>query len=278
MNINLNKIVQKIIPLGYIVLIAYLLNTILLLSLPLLGVDYTNKADNSLVYRNYNGFYSSVKKEVIQKKRVRKVVKKEAKTLLSSYTLTAIYSTLENKGWISIDNKRSKKTYILAHEEQLDGYTLEKLFRNYVLFEKDGKEFRLEIRSKSDKKNINYEITNNVDDIKENVVVQADSISIKRNYLNTYVSDIDKVWKDISIKEIRKNGVIDGFKVYRVARKSIFSKLGLKAGDVIKSINNTSLKSYADAFNVYNNISKLEYLSLEILRNNEIMELNYEID
>ena len=61
-------------------------------------------------------------------------------------------------------------------------------------------------------------------------------------------------------------------------QNSVFEKLGLKANDVIKSINNNSLNSYADAFNVYNNIGDTKYLNIEILRNNEVMELNYEID
>ena len=47
---------------------------------------------------------------------------------------------------------------------------------------------------------------------------------------------------------------------------------------MIAIINNNSLNSYADAFNVYNNIGDTRYLNIEILRNNEVVELNYEID
>ena len=278
MNINFNRIIQKIIPLSYIVLITYFLNTIFLLNLPKNGIDYIKKNELSLVYRNYEGFYGKVETSFIKKKIKASIIKKDEISLISDYKLTAIYSTLENKGWISIDNIKNNKTNILAHNEELDGYVLEKLFRSFVLFEKDGKEYKVEIRTKDDKKGINYKIINQSENIKENIIINSDSILIKRNYLNTYVNDIDKVWNDIAIKEIRRNKVIDGFRVIRVNKMSIFSKLGLKNGDVIKSINNNTLKSYVDAFNIYNNINKLKYLSLEILRNNEIMELNYEID
>ncbi len=92
------------------------------------------------------------------------------------------------------------------------------------------------------------------------------------------MGNIDKVWKDINIKDIRKNGRIEGFKIYSLNKNSVFGKLGLKQNDVIKSVNGIEIRSYADAFNLYNEIKKLEYLNLEVLRNNEIVELDYEIN
>ena len=153
---------------------------------------------------------------------------------------------------------------------------LTKLYKHYVLFEKAAKEYRLDI--KLDNKNINYEVEQTVDNIKENLVISNDSVTVKRDYLNSYINDIEKVWNNISINEVKKNGVLEGFKISSVAKESVFAKLGLKKGDIIKSINNNVLTSYADAFKVYNNINNTQYLNLEILRNNEIMELNYEID
>ena len=61
--------------------------------------------------------------------------------------------------------------------------------------------------------------------------------------------------------------------------KLIFSVPDLRTNpDIIKSVNNSVLESYADAFKVYNNMENTKYLNMEILRNNEIVELNYEID
>ena len=58
---------------------------------------------------------------------------------------------------------------------------------------------------------------------------------------------------------------------------TIFSRLGLKAGDTIKSINNNPLKSYADAFGVYYKIENTKALKITILRENKERELEYEI-
>ena len=272
MNIDFNKLIQKLIPYSFLLLLAYLISTILFVYLPKDGVDFIDNSTQNLEYKKYDGFYSNAK-PIIKKKEIKKVVKQET---LSLYTLKAIYSTTSNSGWVTIENKKNSKSYILSQFEELDGYILTKLYKNYVVLEKQAKEYRLEI-SQTNKK-VAYNVTNNNDNITENIVVNGNSVVIKRDFLNSYVKDIDKVWNNISINEIRTNGNLDGFKVMRVAKKSVFGKLGLKKNDIIKSINNNILTSYADAFKVYNNIGNTKYLNLEILRNNEILELNYEID
>lgn len=57
-----------------------------------------------------------------------------------------------------------------------------------------------------------------------------------------------------------------------------FNKLGLQDGDIIKTINSKKLSSYEDLSRSFDNIGNIRYISIEILRNNEIMGLNYEIN
>lgn len=274
MNTNSNKLIRIFMPYAFIVLFAYILSTIVFSYLPKSGVDYVEESSNTLKYRKYDGFYSQVSS--IKKTQVKKVVKKQKVQTLSSYTLKGIYSTTSNAGWIIIENKRDKKSSFISQYEELDGYILTKLYKKYVIFEKQAKEYKLDMQSRD--QNLKYEVSRKVNNINENIIVDNDNVKVKRNYLNSYINNIDKVWNNIAINEVKKNGKIDGFKVGRVNENSVFGKLGLKKGDIIKSINNNILSSYADAFKVYNNINSTKYLNIEILRNNEIMELNYEID
>ena len=268
MNINFNILIQKLLPYSFIFLLAYLINSLAFFYLPKVGVEFKDNGAGNLEYKNYSGFYSKV--QIVEEKKEAKIVPIET---FSKYNLKAVYSTTSNGGWITIEN--GDNSYILSKGEDIDGYILSKLFKNHVIFEKSGKEYKLEMKQKD---NISYELTEETDDLKQNIIVKDDLVKVNRNYLNSYVQDIDKVWNNISIKEIKVGDKIEGFKVLEVNQNSVFEKLGLKANDVIKSINNNSLNSYADAFNVYNNIGDTKYLNIEILRNNEVMELNYEIN
>lgn len=273
MNLPFNTILQKLLPYIFVILGAYIITTILFLFLPKSGVDFTEESTSTLKYKKYSGFYSRVK---VSTPKIDKKIKKKNIQTLSKYQLKAVYSTTSNGGWASVEEKSSSKSTIIEQYEKFNGYTLTKLYKNYVIFEKNLKEFKLELPLD---KEINYEIKRKtVSNVIENVVVNEDNIKVKRDYLNSYVNDIEKVWNNIAISDIRKNGKIDGFKINSVNKDSVFGKLGLRKNDIIKSINNQVITSYADAFKIYNEINNLDYLNIEVLRNNEIVELNYEID
>lgn len=274
MNINFNTFFQRFSAYIFAILFAYIISTVIFFFLPKSGVEFTENTDSSVVYKKYDSFYSKVK-TVINKPIVNRKVERRNIQTLSRYILKGVYSTQSNAGWIIIEEKSSKKSIILEQNQKLDRYTLTKLYSTYVIFENNSNEYKLEL-PKEDK--LNYEIEKKTSIGNENIIVNENNVTVKRNYLNSYVNDLNKVWKDIAIKDVRKNGRIEGFKIFKVNKNSVFGKLGLKQNDVIKSVNGKEINSYGDAFKIYNEINSLDYLTFEVLRNNEIVELSYEID
>lgn len=272
MNKVFNNSSKQLMPYIITILLAYLVSTIAFIMLPKSGVDKPQENQNELAYTKYSGFYSKVNASV---KKVNKEVKKKNIQNLSMYQLKAIYSTASNGGWVIVEKKGSNQSIILSKDEDLDGYSLIKLYKKFVIFERNSKEYKLELPKDKD---IKYEVEKKSLGNTEKIVVKDDSVTVNRTYLNSYINDLNKVWNNISIKDVRNKGKIEGFKVQKVNKNSVFGKLGLKQNDVIKSVNGQEIKSYADAFKIYNEVNQLDFLSLEILRNNEIVELNYEIN
>ena len=149
------------------------------------------------------------------------------------------------------------------------------LSKNHILFIKENKEFKLEINEED---NNNLAIGKPSNNQNQEIIIKNNGAIISRDYLNSYTSNIDKVWKDITIDEIKNGNKSEGFKISKITKNSVFEKIGLKDGDTIKSINNNTLNSYADAMKVYSNIKDITYLNIEVLRKNEVVELNYEIN
>lgn len=269
MNINFNNLFQKVKPFVYIVLFAYLLGVVFFFYLPKNGADFIQNQSLFLDYKKYN-FYSNIKKTQEETKKTEQ--NSNPILNLSKYELKAVYYTSPSKGWISIEDKGNNESYILKNGEQIDGYELFEIFKTYVIFKKSSKEYKLEIKEK-EISNYDMNQSNN-----EEINIKNNGAIVNREYLNSYLTNMEKIWNNISIKEIQNGNKIDGFKIESINKDSAFTKLGLKEGDIIKSVNNSVLESYADAFKVYNNMENTKYLNMEILRNNEIVELNYEID
>ncbi|QKF68002.1 type II secretion/transformation system, C protein [Arcobacter venerupis] len=271
MNINFNTLFHKSLPFIYIILLAFLINSVIFFYLPKSGVDFIKNNSLFLDYKKY-AFYSNIKN--IEKK-VDDTNSKQIVQTLSKYNLKAIYFRSNDEGWITIEEKSGDKSYILAQGEQIDGYTLFRLFKNYILFIKDNKEFKLEIKEEIGGNSSFSEPLNNQN---QEIVIKNNGAIISRDYLNSYTSNIEKIWENIAIDEIKNDNKVEGFKISKITKNSVFEKIGLKEGDIIKTINNNALNSYGDAMKVYNNIKDTTYLNIEVLRKNELVELNYEIN
>jgi len=213
-----------------------------------------------------------------------KVQAKVVKTQLSSSEVSITNMILKGlygnstKGFIIIAMKSTpKQTDIIAIGEIYKGYKLKSIGASSVTFEKDSQDYIL-YSQKIDSKNKSSitKIKKNIKTIKH---VNSNAINnVSRKDIEHYSNNPKQIWKDISIKEIKDGKKITGFKVTRINPKSKFATLGLKKNDLIIKANNIVLRSYRDVLEIYKHISKLDTVQIVVIRNNQEVELVYEIN
>lgn len=186
---------------------------------------------------------------------------------LKDFVLQAIYRNEDSSGFIIILDLANKEAIVLSINEQYKGYTLIQIFKKYVILNKQGINYSLKL----DDKEIEY----NVKPPKSNQ--PKDTVGVSKQDLLQYATNIDAIWKQIAIKEIKKDNKIEGFKIEYILPSSPFARLGLKRNDVILKVNGELLNSYSQAFKIYNDISSYDYLEITVLRNGKEKDLAYEI-
>lgn len=72
-------------------------------------------------------------------------------------------------------------------------------------------------------------------------------------------------------------GEIDGYRLSGIRRHSFFSKLGLKNGDVVHSVNGKPLTSVSEAMDAYNSLQDERHFTFEITRRNHNETFEYDI-
>ncbi|MDR1007552.1 MAG: PDZ domain-containing protein [Campylobacteraceae bacterium] len=110
-----------------------------------------------------------------------------------------------------------------------------------------------------------------------NATGQEYSNVIQKSELDSFLNNPDSVFKNIGFKEVMKNGKLEGFRVLSVNRNSPFAKLGLRAGDIITSFNGIKLDNYSSVLEIYNNAKTYTRVKIEVMRNNEKKDFEYEI-
>ncbi len=204
---------------------------------------------------------------------------------IKGIALLAIYNS-EDTTVITVEYKR--KTKVLARGDEVNGFVLEGAGSNFATFSKNSKTYRIDLikskkstGSKSSIKSVSkVEPASDEDSskIKGEVTDAGDHKIIDKSLFDHYAKNMDDIYKNIGISEVKKKGKIKGFRITFVRRGSPFAKLGIKRGDVIKSINGQEINSYNAAFGVYKNIQKVENLTMVIKRGKEEMELEYEVN
>lgn len=70
----------------------------------------------------------------------------------------------------------------------------------------------------------------------------------------------------------------DGFRLISVTPGSLVDKIGLKKGDIIKSINGTELNTMEQIYEVLQNLKSEKFISIDIIRDGNKTTLNYRIE
>jgi len=277
MNINYNSLFKKLIPFLIIIFVAIVIDFILYLSLPKETLEYTQNSTESLVYKRFEIQNAFKKQNKIIKKITKIKKKKEDYLLLNNINLLAIYAMNNNDGYIIIQEKNKNDTIILSKDEEFKKYKLKSIYKTYVVFIKNNKEYKLSMRDEKSKDKYETITKDETTKTVQEISINDDKVTIKRTLIDNYIENFDKIWQDISIVDVRTSNGIDGFKISKIKANTAFAKIGLQKGDIIKSINNIKLKSYNDAFKIYKQINKIKSLNIEILRDNIPQEIYYEI-
>ncbi len=197
--------------------------------------------------------------------------------------LLAIYSATDI-AVVTVEYRNKSK--VLASGDKINGFTLEGAGSNYAMFSKNDKNYKVFLakntKGKLNKSSIKSAPASNpkvkAEKVLGEVTNEGSTKIIDRSLLEHYADNMDDIYKNIGIGEIKEGKDLRGFKINFVRRDSPFAKLGIRRNDVIKSINGQEITSYNAAFGVYKNIKNVDNLSLVIIRGKEEMELEYEIN
>ncbi len=175
---------------------------------------------------------------------------------------------------------RGKDIHAVMEEEELDGMAkIYEITRHKVVF-----------RNLSTRKleyiEIKEENTLQIGLVKSGSSVQMDqpektNFKFRREEINTYLDDLPRVLQDAKAVPYvvpGSGGEIGGFKMVAIKPGSIYEKLGLKTGDILKGVNGEMVDSPQKAMELYQALKNSSDIQLDITRNGQSSTLNYTLE
>lgn len=107
------------------------------------------------------------------------------------------------------------------------------------------------------------------------------NFKFRREEINTYLNDLPRVLQDakaVPYVTPGSGGEIGGFKMVAIKPGSIYEKLGLKTGDIIKGVNGEMVDTPQKAMELYQALKNSNDIQLEITRGGTTKSLNYNLE
>ena len=102
--------------------------------------------------------------------------------------------------------------------------------------------------------------------------VRAQRVSLRRNMIDNAIQDVSKLMTDI---KIQPND--DGLALSQIKPNSIFRRMGLRNGDVLKSVDGQEIRSVDDALKLYESLKSADNVSVVLQRRGTERTINYNI-
>ena len=99
-----------------------------------------------------------------------------------------------------------------------------------------------------------------------------------RSELNGAITNLPDLATKARIVPSFKNGVADGFKLFSIVPDSLYAKIGIQNGDVIRRINGYEMSSPDKALEIYQKLRDASRIEVEIERRGETLRNSYSIE
>lgn len=107
------------------------------------------------------------------------------------------------------------------------------------------------------------------------------NFTFKRTEINKYLENLPRVLQDakaVPYVTPGSGGEVSGFKMVAIKAGSIYEKLGLKRGDILRGVNGESIDSPQKAMEMYGALKNENQIQLEITRDGKTTTLNYSLE
>ncbi|MGB5810093.1 MAG: type II secretion system protein GspC [Polyangiales bacterium] len=101
--------------------------------------------------------------------------------------------------------------------------------------------------------------------------------NIQRSLVDKVLSNQGSLMKTARVIPHEENGRVVGMKLYGIRRTSLLGKLGIRNGDMLRTINGFDMTSPDTALEAYTSLRSADALSLAVKRQNKEMSIEYNI-
>jgi general secretion pathway protein C len=108
-------------------------------------------------------------------------------------------------------------------------------------------------------------------------VPRRSTVTVRQSEVQESLQNMNELLSQVRIRPHFRDGQPDGLALTRIKSQSIFARMGLRSGDIVKGVNGNPIETPDDVLSLYEGLKSGSQISLEITRNGEPQTINYRI-
>ncbi|HEY3445704.1 MAG TPA: type II secretion system protein GspC [Myxococcales bacterium] len=105
----------------------------------------------------------------------------------------------------------------------------------------------------------------------------ADTYEIPKEEINKALGNLNDIAMQARIVPAFKDGVATGFKLFSIRPDSLYTKIGIQNGDIVRRINGFEINSPDKALEVYSKLKESNRIEIEVDRNGSPVKKTYNV-
>lgn len=183
------------------------------------------------------------------------------------------------KSYAVIENTKKREQNLFRVGDSIENATLKLIMRSKVVLSVNGKDEVLAMEEIASGKSKSRVVAGGARiPPRTGGGVRKQRVSLRRNMINNAIQDVSKLMTQVKITpKMGEDGRQEGLSMSNIKPNSIFRRMGLRNGDVLKSVDGQEIQSVDDALKLYENLRSADNVSVMIQRRGTERTIEYNI-
>lgn len=172
-----------------------------------------------------------------------------------------------------IEDVKKKRQLLLRVNDRIEDATLKMILREKVILEVSGKDEVLEMeRFRTLHRPMRTAFRGPETGIGE------EHVRVPRQEIESAVKNVNQLMRQVRIRPHFTNGRADGLRLTGIRSGSIFSRMGLRSGDVLVGVDGERIQSVDDALKFYKSLKSGGSVKLQVRRGSREKTIDYRVE
>jgi len=185
---------------------------------------------------------------------------------------------VQGKDRAVIEDTKERKQNLYGSGDSIQGATVKLILREKVVLSINGKDEILEMEKLKSGKSLRAASSERYGTVSKSSPARSYKIKIKRSQIEDAMANMNDLMNQIKVRPYIENGAPGGLILSGIKPNSLFRKMGLRNGDIIKGVEGEEIQSMDDAINFYSKLKSASSAALQIKRRGQLRDIVYNIE